>query len=160
MPDDLPLDVLTELGRVTWAAIRLEDYAEDVCWHIDPANPRTDRRQVGQKIKDAKQVLAGRPPSAARNEAAAWLDRAREAIERRNAALHATPVVRVGQVRRGEWPLFLGEMPRKGRPYFERPLTVESLGELRSVLEDAAGGWSDLVLALFTDSVPPESRGQ
>lgn len=28
MPADLPIDVLTELGRVTWAAIKLEDYAE------------------------------------------------------------------------------------------------------------------------------------
>jgi len=54
MPDDLPVDVLTELGRVTWAAIKLEDYTEGLCSLIDPANPRTDKRQVSQKIKDAK----------------------------------------------------------------------------------------------------------
>jgi hypothetical protein len=158
MPDDLPVDVLTELGRVTWAAIKLEDYAAGICSIIDPANPRTDRRQIGQKIKDAKKVLAGRTPSAARDEAVVWLDRARDAIKRRNAALHATPVVQIGQGRLGEWPLLLGEMPRKDRPYYERPLTVESLSELRSVLEDAAGGWRDLIIALGSAPRGPGSR--
>jgi hypothetical protein len=159
MADELPVDVLTELGRVTWAAIKLEDYAEGVCSHVDPSNPRTDKRQIGQKIKDAKKVLAGRAPCAARDQAVAWLDRAREAIERRNAALHATPVVRIGQGRPDEWPLLLGEMPRKDRPYFERPLTVESLSELRSVLEAAADGWQDVVLDLW-ESERQESAAQ
>jgi hypothetical protein len=48
--------------------------------------------------------------------------------------------------------LGLGEIPRKGRPYFERPLTVESLSELRSVLENAAHGSRDLVIALGAES--------
>jgi hypothetical protein len=46
----------------------------------------------------------------------------------------------------------LGEMPRNGRPYFGRPLTVESLSELCSVSANAAHGWRDLVIALDTDS--------
>ncbi|MBV9095194.1 MAG: hypothetical protein JO132_15170 [Streptosporangiaceae bacterium] len=52
MPDELPVDVFTELGRVTWAAIKLEDYVEDLCSHIDPVNPWTDKRQVSAKIRD------------------------------------------------------------------------------------------------------------
>jgi hypothetical protein len=52
MPDDLPLDVLTELGRVTWAVIRLEDYTEDVCRNIELADVRTaDKRPLSQKIR-------------------------------------------------------------------------------------------------------------
>jgi len=145
--DDLPIDVLTELGRVTWAAIKLEDYVESVCSFIEPANPRTDMRQLGQKIKDAQKVLTAKPVSATRDQAKVWLERARQAIEQRNAALHATPVVHLGEPQR----LLLGEMPRKGRPYFERPLTVEALGELRSVLEDAADGWRELVIAMGTE---------
>src|SRR5262249_43753365 len=94
--DDLPIDVLTELGRVTWAAIKLEDYDENLCSFIDPANPRTDKRQVSQKIRDAQKVLTGRAASATRDEARTWLERARQAIEQRNAALHATPVVGLG----------------------------------------------------------------
>jgi hypothetical protein len=61
VPDDLlPVDVLTELGRVTWAAILLEDFVDDLCWHIEPADQLTDRRQISQKIKDAKRVLRTR----------------------------------------------------------------------------------------------------
>jgi hypothetical protein len=151
MPDELSVDVFTELGRVTWAAIKLEDYVEGLCSHIDPANPRTDRRQVSTKIRDAQRVLAARTRSATRDEAAEWLEHARQAIELRNAAMHATPIVWVGR-KHAEDRLGLGEMPCKGRPYFGRPLTVESLSELRSVLENAADGWRDLVIALDTDS--------
>jgi hypothetical protein len=118
MPDDLPVDVLTELGRVAWAAIKVEDYTESVCSFIEPANPRTDRRQVGQKIRDAKRLLRGRTASAVLDEAMSWLERARLALERRNAALHATPVVSLGRQPEDEQRLFLGEMPRPGRPYF------------------------------------------
>jgi acyl-CoA reductase-like NAD-dependent aldehyde dehydrogenase len=159
MPDELPADVFTELGRVTWAAIKLEDYVEGLCSQIDPANPRTDKRQVSAKIKDARRVLAARTPSATRDEAAEWLERARQAMERRNAALHATPIVWMGR-ERAEDRLGLGEMPRNGRPYAERPLTVESLSELRSVLENAAVRWQELVIALAAESrsqAPPSS---
>ena len=149
--DDLPTEVLTELGRVTWAAIKLEDYTESMCSFIDPANPRTDRRSVGEKIKDAKKVLAGWPASAVRDEAATWLERARPAIERRNAALHATPLVWIEPGRRSDRRFLLGEMPRKGSSYTERPMTVDSLAELRSVIEDAADGWRDLILAVSAE---------
>jgi hypothetical protein len=152
MPDELSVDVFTELGRVTWTAIKLEDYVEGLCSHIDPANPRTDKRQVSTKIRDAQRVLAARTRSATRDEAAEWLEQARHAIERRNAAMHATPIVWIGR-KRAEDRLGLGAMPRKGRPYFGRPLTVESLSELRSVLVNAADGWRDLVIALDTESM-------
>jgi len=143
--DELPEDVLTELGRVTWAAIKLEDYTAGLCWLVDPANPRTDRRQIGEKIKDAKKAVAAWQDPSPRAEMTAWLERARQALERRNAALHATPMVWIerGRDRR----LFLGEMPRKGTPYVERPLTVESLSELRSVLEAASAGWREMAIA-------------
>lgn len=147
--DDLSVDVLTELGRVTWAAIVLEDYTEGLCSSIDPANPREDRRSVGTKISDAQKVLAGWCASSTRDEARAWLDRARKAVERRNAALHATPLVWVEPGERdGLQRLFLGEMPRGSRPYVERPLTVESLADLRSVLVAAVDGWQDLLIAV------------
>ena len=66
--------------------------------------------------------------------------------------MRATRIVWVGR-KHAEDRLGLGEMPRKGRPYFERPLTVESLSELRSVLVNAADGWRDLVIALDTESM-------
>jgi len=51
--DDLPTEVLTELGRMTWAAIRLNDYVEGVCAFVQPSDPRADRLHTGQKINDA-----------------------------------------------------------------------------------------------------------
>jgi len=65
---------------------------------------------------------------------------------------HATPIVWVGPGRTEE-RLGLGEMPCKGRPYSERPLTVESLRSLRSVLKNAADGWGELVVALGAESL-------
>jgi hypothetical protein len=157
MSDDLPVDVLTELGRVTWAAIRLEDYAEDVCSRVDPRDPRrADGRFVSQKIGDAKKVLVGWGPSETRDKAETWLERARLAIERRNALLHATPIAWIGPGR-GEQRPGLGEKSWRDRPYFERPLTVESLSEVRSVLEDAADRWQDLVIAVWAESSQQES---
>jgi hypothetical protein len=152
MPDDLPVDVLTELGRVTWAAIKLEDYTEGLCSLIEPANPRTDKRQLSQKIRDAMRVLEGWPSSPVRDDAVAWLERASHAIEQRNAALHATPMVQLGRPPATERRLFLGEMPRANRPYNERPLTVESLSALRSVLEGASSGWVDIAVGAGTES--------
>jgi hypothetical protein len=157
--DDLPTDVLTELGRVTWAAINLEDYVKSLCSFIEPADPRTDHRVVSTKIKDAKKVLADWSNPSVRDEALAWLERAGQAIERRNAVLHATPLVWFEQPgQRGERRFFLGEMPRKGRSYVGRPLTVESLAELRSVLVGAAYGWRDLVIAVGTESQAAATR--
>ena len=66
MPDELSVDVFTELRRVTSAAIKLEDYVEGLS------------------------VLAARTRSATRDEAAEWLEHVRQAIERLNAAMHAT----------------------------------------------------------------------
>ncbi len=150
--DDLPAEVFAELGRVTWAAILLEDYTESLCSIIQPADPRTDKRSVGRKIKDAQQVLRGWPVSSpTRDAAATWLERARAVIERRNAALHATPVVLSLRGHPDDGQQYLGEMPRAGRSYRQWPLRVETLSELRSVLIDARSGWRELAIAVHTE---------
>ena len=130
--DDLGVDMFAELGRVTWAAIHLESFTNTMCSFIKPADPRTDRRILGQKIKDAQQALATWPATSARDDTAAWLARARDAIDRRNASLHAVPLTWFGPD--GPPRPMLGEMPRGTRPYVERPLTAATLAGLRAVL--------------------------
>ncbi|WP_435583331.1 hypothetical protein [Amycolatopsis thermoflava] len=145
--DEPPADALTALGRIAWAAIELESCVIDLCSLVKPVNPRTDRRPVSKQIEHAKAVLRCWTPSESRDAAISWLDRAAVAMDRRNAALHATPMVRFGLDRR---PLgyALGEMPRAGRPYFSRPFEVDALTELRDVLSEAAAGWREIMLAL------------
>jgi hypothetical protein len=149
MPDELPIEVFTELGRVTWAAIKLEDYTKSMCATINPTDPRTDRRPISRQIKDANNALMSWPMSKVRDDAIAWLERAGLAIEERNAALHATPVVWMEGPYKGQ--LLLGEMPRANRLYTERPLTVDSLSALRFVLESASSGWVDVVVPVGTE---------
>ncbi|HEV7973823.1 hypothetical protein [Amycolatopsis sp.] len=150
-PDELPLDVLTELGRVTWAVIKLEDYAEDICARV-LGNSRFDStKPVRRKIEAALTDLAGRPASDLRDAATRWLTTVDRALTQRNEALHARPLVWVEMdpaKRHDPAQHRLGVMPRGGRSYSELPLTVESLGVLRQELVAAVTGWRDLVLAL------------
>lgn len=102
---------------------------------------RTDKSwdsQAAVQLEDqgAWRVLAGWLSSAVGDGAVAWLERASYAIEQRNAALHATPVVQLGRPRATEKRLFPGEMPGAYRPYNGRPLTVER-SALRLMLENA-----------------------
>jgi hypothetical protein len=57
MPDDLPVDVLTELGRVTWAAIKLEDYTEGpmLAHRTDESE---DRQAAGQSEDQGRKKSA------------------------------------------------------------------------------------------------------
>jgi hypothetical protein len=81
------------------------------------------------------------------------LARADRAIKHRNTFLHPVPVVRIGP--RG---LYGGAAPggasSQRRGYSERPLTVESLSQLRADLEEAAAGWQDILLSLGNDVLP------
>jgi hypothetical protein len=147
--DELSESVFTELGRVTWAVIKLEDYLQNVSWLITPSDPSTDRRPISEKIKASLVVLDTWGPSVVRDHAQDWLRQGLKAIGERNAALHGTPLTWVGPDFRDAPPrMLLGVMPRGGRPYSERPLTASSLAELRTVLVDAAAGWRDLVIEI------------
>jgi hypothetical protein len=147
--DELPEDVLTELGRVTWAFIVLEDAVKWLCSSIAPHDPR-NRPQLRPMMNQARTALSGWPQSQARRDAYAWIDRADRAMDARNATLHATPLTWVGPTGPTEPArMLLGEMPRGNRrPYYERPLTVESLSELRTLLVEAMTGWRDLILSV------------
>lgn len=153
--DELPLDdlgdeVFAELGRVTWAAVHLEDFTTTMCAFIRPTDPRTDRRILGQKIKDAQQVLDTWPTTPARDNTKVWLERARNAIDKRNASLHAAPLTWFAPDGRPRHAL--GDTPRGDRSYAERPMTVESLGELRQELTEPLRDWRPVLLAASAEA--------
>jgi hypothetical protein len=151
-------EVLTELGRVTYAAIVLEDLTAAVCHAVKRVDPRTDTRPIGQKIEEALKELQRRSPSDA---VGTWLTAARSAIRERNAALHAIPLV--VQQAPGADPLpfshALGEK-RKDAPYMERPLSVPALQPLREQLELAAADWYGAWLLAASLEEADTARGE
>lgn len=131
--DELDDEVLTELGRVTWASLHLED---GVSWTCVLSNPDDDNaRQISERAKAVKTLLGKQPASLPRDAVIAWLDKATDVLDRhRNQIMHARPLVAPG-VDEASSVSVLGVMPRRGRggrpdrPYGERPLTVEHLRE-------------------------------
>jgi hypothetical protein len=141
VPDELPDTVLIELGRLTWSAIHLEDLTDSLCHLVVHRDPREDRRPIGSKITEALREL--RDPQSAQ-DIEAWLVRAREALERRNAFLHSVPLVLLNERGQKVGPA-LGEMMRRNRQYFERRMTAPAIREVREELDAACQGWREIL---------------
>lgn len=141
----MPDNVLIELGRLTWAAILLEDLTDSLCSCIHYANPREDRRSIGQKIKGARRDLRTWRETLDVEHIDSWLLRAAQALERRNALLHAVPMVVFDPEGRSIGHA-LGEMPRAGSEYFERHLTVAGVRQVHDELHAAQQDWRETVL--------------
>jgi len=137
VPDELPDTVLIELGRLTWSAIHLEDLTDSLCHFVVHRDPREDRRPIGSKITEALRELRDRQSA---QDIEAWLVRAREALERRNAFLHSVPLVLLNERGQKVGPA-LGEMMRRNRQYFERRMTAPAIREVREELDAACQGW-------------------
>ena len=88
---DLSDDVLLELGRLTWAAINLEDAVYSICNAADPVPGFPDTTPLSDRINGAQYVLADRTDSPIAQAAAQWLAAARDALAARHAVLHAMP---------------------------------------------------------------------
>lgn len=89
-PDDA---VLLELGRMTWAAINLEDVVSSARQAIGPTPDGLARAPASEWIKDALKVLNTWPESGVRATACEWFRTAHEALEERNSVLHSVPVM-------------------------------------------------------------------
>ncbi|GAA1956025.1 hypothetical protein GCM10009798_14190 [Nocardioides panacihumi] len=131
---------MIELGKLTWAAVELEDRVDAVCHCIRHTNPREDRRAIGQKIRDARSDLRTWSEGSAVREVDGWLAAAASALESRNAFLHATPLA-VFDGNQQPVGVALAEMPRTGRNYNERPMTVKGVREVIIELEAAKAEW-------------------
>ena len=145
MPDELPDEVLIELGRLTWSAIHLEDLTDAMCHQVVHKDPRVDQRPIGRKITDAIEALdlwegQGSEVGQIRD----WLDRAQRALQMRNAILHSTPLIRFDEHYR-KIGHALGELPKGDRAYYVRPMEVSELREVRAELDAAQEDWLETV---------------
>lgn len=142
---------LLELGRMTWAAISLEDvvYGMGDALGLDTAE-RT-RMPVSACIRRVLQVLDGWPESEIREDARKWFIAARQALEARNSVLHAVPGVWVtigGDHAVTQHGPVLEDLGSTGRPYQRRWMAEGGLRPVRLQLEQARAGWVEIFLAL------------
>ncbi len=151
-----PDDVLLELGRLTWAAINLEDVVYAVCHYIEPTD---DFREIpaGTRINQAREALQAQPDKTLRTKAEAWLKAAADALAERHAVLHSEPMTFVplsDNVTPGNLDPLLVHSPRGGtRPQVNTPITVSGLRSLRWHIEAARARWVDLVDELYEKRV-------
>jgi hypothetical protein len=154
--DSPPDDVLVELGKLTWAAINLEDAVYTVCQRIEPVD---DYRSVpiGKQISQAREALRAQPDEALRAKADAWLESASRALADRNAILHAVPVTVMPlapSITPGDLDPLLAHLPRdKAREPVHTPLTVSGLRAVWWHLEAARAGWVELAVELYEKRV-------
>ena len=152
-PDDA---VLLELGRLTWAAINLEDVIPTVRRAIGPEPPELARAPVSTWIKDALSVLATWPESPTRGTAVEWFGAAREALEKRNCVLHSVPATFVhisGDGAVTAHGAVLDHIPaRRGGSVRRTPLTEDALRCVHRQLAGARTGWVELCEGLARES--------
>ena len=138
-------DVLLELGRLTWAAICLEDVVEPVCWNLDPSSTRDDRRPAGKRLDDALVALEELRGSDRQTGAIEWITEAKAALEARHAVFHGMPgtFVPLGEgIQSGNLDPVLAHVSQSSdRRQTNTPVTVEGLRSIRLRLEKARGGW-------------------
>jgi hypothetical protein len=151
MPSD---DVLLELGRLTWAAINLEDDVYLVCRSVEPRGGPFDDTNIGPRIDLALKDLEKRPGNDLRHQAEQWLIEAAAALRERNAVLHSTHIVFIptsGQPSSATPPdPELVNFPRnRSSPAIHTPLTLEGLGQIHRRLENARSDCLELAAALW-----------
>ena len=160
MSDDidgtLPDDVLLELGRLTWAAIKLEDVVYEVCKAVQPRGSVVyDDTPIGTRIDQALSDLGSRPEDDLRRATHAWLTAAKTSLVERNSVLHSVPVTfepLSPDITPGNQDPMLAHFPKKRHlPAIHTSLTVEGLRPIRAHLENARLGWIDLARALWSN---------
>ena len=148
---ELPDAVLIELGRLTMAALDLEDTIYVVCRCIKPRHGPYDDYPIGPRIDEALADLGTCPDEPMRERAIEWLVEAKAAMEDRNAVLHGEAVTFV------PWPdtTPIPDVPRDWLHFFPRdkskamvriPLTVEGLRPIRQRIEAAQTAWTELAV--------------
>lgn len=144
-PDDdqISESVFAELGRMTYAAIKLEDATRAAVHYVAPG---LDSLSVGRLIEMAHKALEEWPESADRDFCHQWLENSRNALRRRNEVLHSTPAIFVELIdatgEMNEVGPILEHNPRfrdqsAGRTW----LTVDDLAPVTAQLKTARAGW-------------------
>ena len=149
--EELPNEVLLELGHLVWAAINLEDVVYSVCHSVKPHREPYHGAAIGQRIDDALKDLKDHPDNELRATADAWLVEAKAALRDRNSVLHSVAVTfepLAPDITQGNTEPMLTHMPKnRARSVVHTPLTVEGFQPIRARLAMARIGWDQLASA-------------
>ena len=161
--DQLSDEVLLEIGRLMWAAIKLESVVYPVCRSIKPRRGGSVEIPIGQQIHLARQDLKAFPRDDLRVRADAWLIRARDALKERTTVMHAAPETfapLASHLSSGVLDRVLARIPRgKADPPTGCPFTLEELRRVRLRVERARNGWRELATTLGERRCELESAG-
>jgi hypothetical protein len=131
MSHGLSDDLLRELGLITWESITLEDHVYQVAGHltVDP-----DRDPVGTCIRKASLKLQQLQPDRDLDDAIAWFEAARVALEDRNALMHGLPKVAFRRTPEGTlYPDGVEAIEDLGRENRIGRVTALEIGALRKI---------------------------
>jgi hypothetical protein len=149
-PDD---GVLLELGRLTWAAMALEEVVYTVCRVVKPRHGPYDDHPIGARVAEGLRDLHDLDPPL-QGTVRAWLVEAKDSLAARNSVLHSTHVV--FEPLPGTTPIpattgaFLAHFPRCGNgTQVQTPLTVAGLAPLCRRLEAARQDWVAVATGVF-----------
>jgi hypothetical protein len=149
--DVLSADVLLELGRLTFAVLRLEDTAQFMAGVLDDrARREPDKRPIGTKITEALEHLASSASTPGLELANAWLEGAQSALTLRNQTLHAgvmfwAPLPGTPST---SPPMLIYTDRDTGETVSTTDLTVEALCEVTSEIDGAERGWREVTATL------------
>ena len=143
--EDLDVEVIFALGRLTWAALNLDAQVGDFAQLILVRGRL--RTPIGELLEDAMSDLRARPENLAVTQALGWCERAKRALALRNQVMHGEPV--------SEYPggpgatRYLVTWPNSGGEPVKTPLDVENLDAISSELFGVVDGFEDVMDVLF-----------
>ncbi len=142
--ETLPDDTLIELGRLTWATIKLEACCDEILSLIEwSVSPKSALRPTSQRIQDAIEVLEGWPVERAQDAAIAWLFGVREALDRRQTILHGSIINSVPFPGTVPIPLppALSHVSRRDEEHVITGIEPGELGDVTDFIREKRAGW-------------------
>lgn len=138
------------LGRMTWAAVKLEGVIERVCG--EALQHDVSGRSVSEYVKEVRGNFSLSPTTIGRKQALEWLTKAIAAIDRRNTVLHVTTELRFAsdeEMSAGAGTLSLVNQ-RKRRVTRTEP-TAGNFYRIRDAIEKAYAGWHSAEVGLVLE---------
>ncbi|MER3388551.1 MAG: hypothetical protein RJQ01_00830 [Microcella sp.] len=155
MPE-LPPKIYEALGRMTWAAMGVEERARSLTLHVLGFD-RT-AKPVGTLIQAAIERLERVDANPPRPASVEWLKRARAGLERRNEVLHSEYIEwwdeTDGKVERSSDSYLLHLPNKQSKPAVHVSVDEETFDGIAQELNETIAAWGQAYASFFDDRGP------